>query len=156
MFRHRKGSPRKRGKRMSNEWMQNEVQEAIYAGEKALRSLQMAREKLNSARNWGIADLFGGGFFMDMMKHSKLSSASAYLDDAKRDLHVFQRELRDVQVPMNFGVEIGEFLSFADFFFDGLVADYLVQSKISEARDQVEEAIFHVSRLLNELKMMNG
>ena len=37
-------------------------------------------------------------------------------------------------------------------FFDGLVADYLVQSKIAEARSQVDDAIIKVNRILNELK----
>ena len=44
------------------------------------------------------------------------------------------------------------FLSFADFFFDGIVADYLVQSKIGEARRQVNEAINQVERILVELR----
>ena len=46
------------------------------------------------------------------------------------------------------------FLSFADFFFDGLVADYLVQKRITEAREQVEEAIGYVERLMAELKQI--
>ena len=117
---------------------QKEIREAIAAGERALFSLYAARDNLNSARGWGIFDLFGGGMFVDMMKHSKINKASGMLEDAKRNLQIFQRELKDVHVPMNIRVEIGSFLSFADFFFDGLVADYLVQSKI---------AVYHTCRL---------
>lgn len=137
---------------MGNDIMRMEIMEAVTAGERALNSLYAAQEKLNSARNWGLLDLFGGGFITDLVKHSKMGDASAYIETAKNDLQIFQRELKDVDVPMNIRMEIGGFLSFADFFFDGLVADYLVQSRIADARSQVDDAIQRVERLLRELK----
>ena len=139
---------------MSNEIMRQEIQEAIQAGERALSSLKAAQEKLNSARNWGIFDMLGGGFITDLVKHSKMNDASSYMEAAKRDLLVFQRKLKDVSVPMNLRMEIGGFLSFADFFFDGIVADYLVQSKIADVREQVSDAIYRVENLLLHLKKM--
>lgn len=65
---------------------------------------------------------------------------------------LFQKELKDVNVPLDLRIEVGSFLSFADFFFDGFVADYLVQSKISEAKSQISDAIFRVEQILRELK----
>ena len=59
--------------------VEQEIREAQYAGQRALASLHMAEEKLGSARNWGIWDMLGGGFFTDMMKHSKISEASSYI-----------------------------------------------------------------------------
>ena len=126
---------------MSNDIMRKEMKEAIDAGQRALMSLRQAQDKLGSARNWGVVDLFGGGFLTDMIKHSKINDASRYVEQAKRDLLKFQRELKDVDLPMDIKMEIGGFLSFADFFFDGLVADYLVQSKIANAREQIADAI---------------
>lgn len=35
---------------------------------------------------------------------------------------------------------------------NGFVADYLVQSKKSDAKEQVSDAIFRVEQILNELK----
>lgn len=137
---------------MSNEMMKRELKEAIMAGEIALQSLRIAKERLNSARNWGIADMLGGGLITTMIKHSKMDDASYYIENAKKNLQLFQKELKDVRVPGDLKVEIGGFLSFADFFFDGLVADYLVQSKIYEAREEVEDAIWRVSNLLLDLK----
>ena len=49
--------------------------EAVQAGERALSSLENARNKLNNAKNWGIADLLGGGMFTTMLKRSKMSDA---------------------------------------------------------------------------------
>ncbi len=137
---------------MSNEMMRREIKEAIGAGERALSSLRMAREKLNSAGNWGIFDMFGGGFISSMVKRSKMDDAVGLMESAKIDLKRFQRELNDVNVPLDLKMEVGSFLSFADFFFDGFVADYLVQSKIAEAKEQVADAIYRVEQILRDLK----
>ena len=48
--------------------MKREMQEAVQAGERALQSLYAARDKLGSARNWGIFDMLGGGFISDFVK----------------------------------------------------------------------------------------
>lgn len=129
-----------------------EIREAIAAGERALSSLYVAQDKLKSARGWGMFDLFGGGFISDMMKHSRLNEASQCMEDAKYQLRIFKKELADVNGSFNLKLDIGGFLSFADFFFDGIVADYLVQSKIADARRQVDSAIEKVSGILEELK----
>lgn len=140
-----------------NDYMQEkEINEAIDSGERALVSLRTAQEKLNSARNWGIFDMFGGGVIADLIKHSKMNDASAYLEEAKRDLLVFQKELQDVQESIDLKVDVDGFLTFADFFFDGIIMDYVVQSKIAEARKQIEQAIPLVEGLVNDLKYHYG
>ena len=132
--------------------MRQEMKEAIDAGECALISLRMAQEKLKSAGNWGLFDMFGGGVFSTMIKRSKMDEAQSLMENAKSDLKRFQKELKDVNIPLDMRMEVGSFLSFADFFFDGFVADYLVQSKISDAKEQVSDAIYRVEQILNELK----
>lgn len=137
---------------MSNEMMSKEMKEAMDAGECALSSLRMAQEKLKSASNWGWCDILGGGFFATMIKHSKMEEAQRFMESAKTDLKRFQKELKDVNIPLDLRMEVGSFLSFADFFFDGFLADYLVQSKISDAKEQVSDAIYRVEQIINELK----
>lgn len=142
---------------MSNEVMKREMQEVVTAGERALKSLYDVKDKLSSARSWGIFDMLGGGLISDLVKHSKMRDAAFLMEQAKKDLQILQRELRDVRISGNLHMEIGSFLSFADFFFDGLVADYLVQSKIADAREQVDDAIGHVEKILDDIKrQMNG
>ena len=53
----------------------------------------------------------------------------------------------------NRDIEIGGFLTFADFFFDGLLADILVQSKLRKAQEQIDEAISRVQDILSRLKL---
>ena len=137
---------------MSNDMMRKEIMEAIQAGERSLISLKRAQELLNSARNWGILDMLGGGFLSTMIKRSKMQSAVNCMEEAKSDLMRFRNELNDVNIPMNLRLDVGGFLSFADFFFDGFVADYLVQSKISEAKSQVSRAIAYVEQTLARLR----
>ena len=55
---------------------------------------------------------------------------------------------------MDIQMEIGTFLTFADFFFDGIIADWMVQNKIQEAREQVEDGIIMVRTVLEDLEQM--
>lgn len=128
-----------------------EVNEAIAAGTAALFSLRKAQNELGHARNWGIVDLLGGGLLTDLFKYSKINKAQECIENAKYCLNQFQMELRDVAAYPTVQIEIGDFLTFADFFFDGIIADYMVQSKIVNARKQVDDAIERVEQILYQL-----
>lgn len=125
--------------------------EAVSAGQRALDSLNLAKNELNSAKNWGIVDLIGGGFLSTLCKRSKMDQAQSYMDDAKSDLKRFQKELSDITDESNLNVQTGDFFTFADYFFDGLAADWLVQDRINQAREQVDEAISRVEGILAQL-----
>ena len=129
-----------------------EIREAIYTGERALTSLRDAKSSLSGARGWGLFDLFGGGLISGLIKHAKIGDAQDCLDRAKEDLERFGRELSDVRDLQGLNIEIGDFLTFADFFFDGFLADVMVQSKIRRAQDEIDNAIRRVENLLGRLK----
>lgn len=134
---------------------ERERQEAVRAGERALESLRDAEHYLGGARLWGIVDLFGGSGLSGLVKHVRIGEASRCLERAKSDLRLFQKELRDVEAIQNLQIDIGGFLTFADFFFDGLIADWLVQSKIQNARKQVADAIAQVEWILGSFRNMH-
>ena len=127
-----------------------ERQEAIDAGERALDSLYGVRKELESAGNWGLLDMFGGGMFTTFVKHSKMNDAQRYMERAKRDLAAFSRELADVSETLN--INSGDFLTFADYFFDGFLADMMVQSRIRDTQRQVDDAIYRVESILSRLR----
>lgn len=137
---------------MTEETRRRGIEEAVHAGERALGSLRSAQSKLSSARSWGVWDILGGGLLTNMVKHSRINEASSCLERAKADLRLFQRELRDVPDFDSLGIEINSFLSFADFFLDGLLADCAVQSKINDAKRQVDSAVAQVERLLGQMR----
>ena len=120
-----------------------EVNEAISVADEAIYYLEKARKSLSSAGNWGLLDIFGGDTVSGLFKHMKLRSAESDIEAARRSLRKFSKELRDVKGMDS--VEIGGFLTFADFFFDGFIADILVQSKIGKAqrRGRIAKRFFY-------------
>ncbi len=129
-----------------------EVREAIAAADDALDHLQRARQCLNSAGNWGLLDMLGGNMITGLFKHGKMASAEREIEEARWSLQKFSKELRDVKGFSS--IHINDFLTFADYFFDGFVADILVQSKISNAKKQCDDAIRRVQEIRNQLAGM--
>ena len=68
-----------------------------------------------------------------------MDQAKRNMEQAKYDLRNFSRELNDVNMACNLNIDTGDFLSFADYFFDGFVVDWVVQDRINNAKRQVEE-----------------
>lgn len=129
----------------------DERQEAIEAGNKALDSLYIARDYLDKAKSWGIYDIFAGGFISSMIKHNRMKDAKLYIEDAKRDLMVFQKELRDLRDINNIDLETSDFLGFADVLFDNIFTDIFMQKRIDEASRKVEKTIWEVENILRNL-----
>ena len=132
-----------------------EVDEAIRAGERALDSLREAKGKLNSARNWGIYDILGGGMISSIVKHSKMSSANEWVERANYDLKRFAKELRDVDEEGLY-VQAGSLASTMDIFFDNVFSDFIVQNRINEARAEIDRMIDRIERTVWDLKNRYG
>ena len=67
---------------------------------------------------------------------------------------IFVISVENVNVACNLNINTGDFLSFADYFFDGFVVDWMVQDRINNARHQVEEAIRRTEYIINQLQHM--
>lgn len=130
---------------------QKEINEAVQAADNALYYLNNANQLLNSAGNWGIVDILGGGLISTLAKHSKMDKAKQELQQAKYAVQAFKKELQDVGRIENIDINVGDFLTFADFFFDGFVADWLVQSKIRDTQKQIQDAVYHITGIRNQL-----
>ncbi len=128
-----------------------EIREAIAAADDALFHLGNAQQYLRSARNWGIYDILGGGFISTMIKHSKMDRAGSEMEAARDAVCRFSRELQDVAGSARFELDTDDFLTFADYFFDGFLADFMVQSRIGRAREQTDIAIRRISSLREQL-----
>lgn len=136
---------------MADSSYRREINEAIQAGQEALVCLKEARDCLNSAGNWGIVDMLGGGMLTTFIKRSKMKDADSLVQEARSALKRFQRELMDVEDIPELHIETGDFLTFADYFFDGVIADWMVQSKINDSKRQVDNAIRKVNYILGQL-----
>ena len=137
-----------------------ELREAVSAGKSAVQSLDAALESLSSAKGWGTWDLLGGGLISDLAKHSHIDDAMGEVEEAHSKLRRFKSELADVRINYDIRFETEGFGKFADFFFDGLIADWYMQSKInnsyesvSNVKNQVESTIYRLQQLENQEKL---
>ena len=137
---------------MENSNYRREIDEAIRAGQQARSSLLQAKDCLKSAGNWGLLDMLGGGLFTTFVKRTRMNDAEELVQQARSDLQQFRKELTDVETIADFHVETGDFLAFADYFFDSFLVDLMVQSKIRDAQKQVEDAIEKVEYILRQLE----
>lgn len=110
----------------SLEVRRKELDEALTAGRCANRLAAGILDNLSSAKSYGTWDLIGGGLVADMAKHSHLDEAQRQVERLQRALREFKTELADVQITAYMQVNVDEFLRFADYFFDGLFADWSV------------------------------
>ncbi len=132
-----------------------EMDEALSVGRAALSQISAVEQALGSAEGWGTWDLLGGGLISDLAKHAHLDDAQAQISELQDTLRRYRTELSDVTIHADIQVQIEGFLRFADYFFDGLFADWTVlnsihssQEQISTTRSQVEG----IQRRLEEMK----
>ena len=136
----------------SIEAQKKELQEAIAAGDAARNELQFVVDSLESADGWGTWDILGGGLLATAAKHSEIDKAKEYAQTTKIALMKFQNELADVDLAMDIDINIGSFETFADYFFDGLISDWIVQSKISDSLKSVCNVVYNVEDIIKSLR----
>ncbi len=131
-----------------------ELLEAVGAGNVALHTAENVLSSLDSAEGWSTWDLVGGGLIADIAKHDELDKAQGKIEELQIQLRRFKTELADVTIHAEIQVTIDGFLHFADFFFDGLFADWAVRDKIHESQEQMRETRNQIVAVLNQLNTM--
>lgn len=131
-----------------------EIREAISAGTKAKNIAEQVLSELDDAEGWGTWDLLGGGLLSDLAKHSSLDDAQEEIEHLQVQLRRFKTELADVTIRVEMQVNIDGFLRFADYFFDGLFADWAVLDKIEESQSEVKSVIKQIQAVLDKLAAM--
>ena len=137
------------------EAQKREIKEAISAGYSARSTADRILSELESADGWNTWDMFGGGgIITHVAKHSHLDEAQDLVSDLQSKLRRFKTELADIQITANMQVNVDGFLRFADYFFDGLFADWAVGDKISQSMNSVSSTKSQISRTLDKLNSM--
>lgn len=131
-----------------------EIKEAISAGTKAKNIANQVLSELDDAEGWGTWDLLGGGLISDLAKHSSLDDAQEEIEHLQVQLRRFKTELADVTIRAEMQVNVDGFLRFADYFFDGLFADWAVLDKIEESQAEVKNIISQIQAVLDKLASM--
>lgn len=134
-----------------------ELSEAAAAGRKALSTADSVLSELNDADNWNTWDMIGGGgLITHMAKHGHLDDAQSLVEELQGQLRQFKTELADINVQANLQVNIDGFLRFADYFFDGLFADWAVGDRISESQSSVLKVKRQIEKMLGKIEQMEA
>ncbi len=133
-----------------------EVNEALTAGRRVMRQIGAIEQSLDSAEGWGTLDtFFGGGVILDIAKYSHLDDAQRGVQSLQSMLRTFKTELADVSaVQADIRAEVGGFMRFADWFFDGLFVDLAVLSRIQESKESLRSTERQVQRVMDQLRQM--
>ena len=137
------------------ESQQKEIGEAILAGKEAYAIAEKILSELNSADGWNTWDMFGGGgLITHIAKHEHLDDAQELVETLQDKLRSFKTELADVAINTDTQVNIDGFLRFADYFFDGLLADCAVAERINTSMSSVQKTKSQIGHLVDELTKM--
>lgn len=132
-----------------------EIKEAIEVGNRVLNCIDDTLSSLKSAEGWGTWDMLGGGLMADLAKHSHIDEAKQKAEKVQSLLLNFRTELADVKINNTIHFEMDGFAKFADFFFDGLLADWSMQSKINASQESVRKVKSQVGNVMTKLGQMN-
>ena len=99
--------------------------------------------------------MLGGGLITTMVKQSHLDSAQDKVNVLQQRLRQFRTELVDVDFQEDIQIQIDGFLRFADYFWDGIFADWMVQGKIHDSQNQVQEVLAKVNSIIMKLQYMS-
>ena len=94
------------------------------------------------------------GNVQDERLYEELDNAQKQVEQLQVELRRFKTELSDVEITADLQVSVDSFLKFADFFFDGLFADWAVLDHINQAQSRVENTKGQIKRVLALLKKM--
>jgi hypothetical protein len=117
------------------------LEEAQPAVKKILLSINTAIITMKSAKTWGVFDILGGGIISTAIKHSRIKDAKYCLAVIQDDLNQYIKITSQFDSINNSFIDlhIGSIEKFGDYFFDGIIFDWVVQSKLKSVLSQLSE-----------------
>lgn len=128
-----------------------ELNEAADAGNSALFTAKSIESTLENAGSLSTWDIFGCGLSVDSAAHHRLDDGQAMIEKLQIQLCRFRTELMDVCIDADIQISMVDFDRFADSFFDGLFADWVVMDRIDQARAQVRRVTAQIEYVLGQL-----
>ena len=126
---------------MNEEIKIQKIKETLETGQVALETLKQAQIKLDSVKSWITIDGFGGSLLISIVKHCKIEETLQVLEEAKKNVRRFQLQLKTIELPMSVKKDVGIFVSFATFFLDGTVENYLIKERVGDVTEQLDDAV---------------
>lgn len=130
-----------------------ETNEAMAAGRSILGQLENIERSLDDAQACAQWDLFTRkSIITHIAKWTYLDDAQMHAQKLEALVRRFKAELSDLSIQTDFGLPGSDGLRFADWFFDGLIVDWTVLSRIQEAQGNLSPSRYQVQNLLGELR----
>jgi len=128
-----------------------ELDEALWAGQVAKAALAGLHDCLAKAQALGKLDMLG--LASNWVKFEHITGAQRHASSANRALSRFSMELADVQSRHHaeLTLEISHLATFADYFLDDMISDWVVQCRIDKSHRSAGIARTRVSRTLRTL-----
>lgn len=130
-----------------------EIKEAIYAVNGANDTIKKVKKSLNAASTWGTFDILGGGIVSTMAKRSHMQDTQNLIQELSKKLKIVNQELDDIKLNINTDLKVEGFLGMADYFLDNIFVDLAVQSKIEQARNNIDDVSNKINNLLEKLEI---
>ena len=130
-----------------------ETNEAMAAGRSILGQLENIERSLDDAQACAQWDLFTRkSIITHIAKWTYLDDAQMHAQKLDALVRRFKAELSDLSIQTDFSLPGSDGLRFADWFFDGLIVDWTVLSRIQEAQGNLSPSRYQVQNLLGELR----
>ena len=124
--------------------MINSRQEVIETGKKVVEDLHSLQEKLSIAEKRRVFRKYSSENIMFRYRKKKFDEIVQLTRAAKVDLVHFQKGLKTISIPLALRMEVGSFILFVEFFFDGNIEQHYIMEDISVIKEQISDAIINV------------
>lgn len=135
----------------TNEEIKQEIATTIEWADLAINALVQANNCMNTAGNWGLVDMLGGGFFSSFVKHSSAEEAEQWINQAQGYLECMNNGLEVILQNKASHLQFSALEIVVDMWMDSSFMDCLVQLHIGKVQKQIRKAIRQVENVRNEL-----
>lgn len=133
-----------------------EIQEAVAAGQQAVSIAHEITFYLQKAEELLMWDILFDSILVDMQKHDWLDKAGKAAESLQLQLRKFKSELADVTIDEDFDITMDDFMTFFDFFFDGLFSSLAVNDRVKSSKIRTEETCSKIIHTLSQLENMRA
>lgn len=128
-----------------------EIEEAIEAGKTAVSILEKVLGLLRDGGTAGTSEYVGGGIMMTSTNYSKIDETAHYVQEAQIALQRLKTELNDIGFEKEINDKIESFEKYADYYFEGLISDYIANQKISDSVNVTYQVMIHINDIFAAL-----
>jgi len=133
-----------------------EIDEAIRAANKVIKTAGIAAKHLKSAEEWATFDIWArGGIISHMAKYDHLDSAQADFNRMNSQIKNLNKELHDINLPDKLDLNIKGIdanTRTMDFLFDNIFTDLNVRDRIREDSERLKKLFSELNEIVNKLK----